>query len=74
MSVPLTRPTTMPVATAISMPTWSEPWPLITYFPIVTIERDIEVPTDRSMPPLMTTSSTPMASIPHTAAWRPRIL
>ena len=67
------RPTSPPVATATGMPIHIG-WPmLIMKVAIATIDSDITVPTDRSMPPLTMTSVTPIARMARVVACSPMV-
>ena len=72
-STPLSRPAKAPVATATGMPIHIGPPMLIMMVAMPTIDSDITVPTDRSMPPLMITKVTPIARMARVVACRPMV-
>lgn len=67
MSAPLMDPTRAPAARAASRPSGSGSPRLTATMPITTDVNVIPVPTERSMPPVMMTNVTPVASTPLTA-------
>ncbi len=65
--MPLTVPTSAPAASAAGRPIHSGRPAWVTTRPMTTVQKVIVVPTDRSIPPVMMTNVTPIASTPLTA-------
>ena len=69
-SVPLMAPITVPVAMPATMPMPQGRPRLVTKTPVMTADRVMTVPIDRSMPAVMMTNVTPMARMPVTEVAR----
>ena len=67
MMTPLTKPASMPVSNPTRIPNGIGKRQTVTATPVVTADKVITVPTDRSMPAVMMTKVTPRASTPLTA-------
>ena len=70
MSMPFTSPASAPVARPATTASGNGRCHTVANVPVITADRVITVPIERSMPPVMITNVTPRARIPFTVVAR----